>query len=89
MKQQLARPFGLVVVAVAGVPGRYVRADQPGLAFLDARVGLSQARLAGSDRLDLGSGQHDAGLERILDRVVVAGFSVLGDGLFFAQSGAP
>ena len=59
---------------------RDVGADEPGLAALDARVGVGQVDLAGADRLDLGAGQDDAGLERVVDREVVAGSSVEGDG---------
>ena len=60
---------------------RDVGADQPGLAALDAGVGVGQVGLAGPDRLDLRPGQDDAGLERLLDREFVAGSSVEGDGL--------
>ena len=49
MEQQLALALGLVVVAVACVPGRDVRADQPRLAALDARVCVGEAHLSGPD----------------------------------------
>ena len=59
--------LGLVVVAVGLLERRDVGADQPGLVALDARVGIGQVDLAGADGLDLGAGQDDPGLERLLD----------------------
>src|SRR5262245_52663664 len=76
MEEQLAGAFRLVVVAVAGVPRRDVHADQPGLAVLDARVGIGQADLPVPDALDLGPGQHDASLEGLFDAELVSSSSV-------------
>ena len=70
MQQQLAVAQGLVVVAVAAGPRGDVHADQPGLASLDAGVGVLQVEVAVAHRLDLGAGQVDARLERVLDGVV-------------------
>src|SRR4029079_608583 len=89
MKEELAGPLGLVVVPVAGLPGRDVQADEPRFAVLDARVGVGQADLPGSDALDLGPGQHDAGLEGLLDRELVPRSSVEGDGAVLAHLGSP
>ncbi len=61
-------------------------ADEPRLAALDARVGLGQVGAPGADRLDLGPGQHQARLERLLDGVVVAGTAIEGDGLLRHRS---
>ena len=59
---------------------RDVGADQPRLALLDPGIGVRDVDLAGADRLDLGAGQGDARLERLVDRELVAGSSVEGDG---------
>src|SRR6185503_3637585 len=73
----------LVVLPVAGgVPRRNVRADQPGLALVDACEGVVQVDLVRPDRLDLRSEQHDAGLHRVVDGELVASAPVDGDRLF-------
>src|SRR5262245_5521980 len=82
VQQQLAHALGLVVVAVALLEWRDMGADQPGLSVLDARIGIGQVHLARAERLDLGPGQHEAGLERLVDREFVAGSSVECDRLF-------
>ena len=58
---------------------RDVGPDQPRLALLDPGVGIGEVDLARPDRLDLGSGQDDAGLERLVDRELVARSPVEGD----------
>src|SRR5919106_3475972 len=81
VEQELARAVRDVVVAVAlGVLGD-VRADEPGLAALDADVGLGDVDLVRANALDLGAGQHDARLEGLLDGVVVSRAPVDGDRL--------
>src|SRR5664280_2319326 len=82
MEEQLPGALRLVVEAVAPGERRDVGADKPGLAALDPRVGLLETDVARPDRLDLRSGQDQAGLERVLDGVVVAGLAVEGDGRF-------
>src|SRR4029453_12457907 len=52
----------------------------PRLAALRARVVIGQVDLVRPDRLDLRAGQHDPGLERLVDRELVAGLSIYGDG---------
>ena len=79
VEEQLAGPLRLVVVAVRLLERRDVGADQPGLVALDPRVGVGQVDLAGPDRLDLGPGQDDPRLERVLDAELVARPSVEGD----------
>ena len=81
MQQQLAVAARLVVVAVALLEWGDMGVDQPRLAPLDARVGIGQVRLAGTDALDLGAGQDEARLERIGDGVVVARLAIERDGL--------
>jgi hypothetical protein len=73
MEEQLAISLGLVVLPVAPVPRGDVRADEPGLTVVDARVRLGQVDLPGADGLDLGPGQDQASVEGVLDVVLVAG----------------
>src|SRR6185503_17877896 len=89
MEQQLPAPFRIVVVAIALLERRDVRADQPRLALLDAGIGVGDVHLAGADRLDLGAGQHETGLERLVDAELVAGSSVECDGRVVAHGMAP
>src|ERR1700710_61123 len=60
---------------------RNVGVDQPYLAALGIRVGFRDRGLAVADRLDLGAGQRDAGLDRVLDRIIEACFSIFSDDL--------
>ncbi len=76
VEQQLAVAPRLVVVAVALLEWRDVRVHQPRLALFDTRIGVGQVGLAGTDALDLRTGQDDARLERIGDEVVVARLAV-------------
>jgi hypothetical protein len=80
-EEELADALGLVVVAIALLERRDVGADQPCLVALDARVGVGQVDLAGADRLDLGAGQDEAGLDGLLDRELVPRPPIEGDGL--------
>ena len=85
LEQELARPLGLVVVAVATLELGDVGTDQPRLVALDARVGVRQIRLACPERLDLGPGQDDPGLERLVDREVVSRPAIEGNRLFIGH----
>src|SRR5439155_24120369 len=80
-EEELAGALGLVVGAVALLERGDMGADQPRFAALDARVGIGEVDLARPDGLDLGPGQHEAGLERLVDGVFVAGSAVEGDRL--------
>ena len=51
------------------------------LAPLDPGIGVGEVHLSAPDRLDLGSGQGDPRLERLVDRELVAGAAVDGDRL--------
>jgi hypothetical protein len=75
-----------VVVAIALLIRRDVGADEPCLPVLDARVRLGKVGAAGADGLDLGPGQHQARLERLLDGVVVARTAVEGDSVLRHRS---
>ena len=55
--------------------------DGEGLVAFDPGVRVRQVDLAGPDRLDLGAGQHDARLERLVDGEIVTSPSVEGDRL--------
>ena len=71
---------GVAVVAdstYAAFKGRDMGTDQPCLAALDAGVGFGQVGAPGSDALDLGAGQDQPSLQRLLDVVFVAGATVL------------
>src|SRR6202000_3194592 len=78
---QLARALGLVVEAAGlGVFGD-IGVDQEQLAVLGVGVGFRDGRLAGAQRLDLRAHQHDAGLERLVDRIGVARLAGVRDDL--------
>ena len=62
-EQELARPVGQVVLAVAVAVGADVGADQPGLAAAELDERLAQLDPAGAGRLDLGAGERDPGLD--------------------------
>lgn len=48
-----------------------VGVDKPKFAVLDQRVGVAEVDMGGTDRLDLGTGQNDTGLEFFEEEVVV------------------
>jgi hypothetical protein len=87
VEEQLANAERIVVPAVPLGPRGDVGADEPRLVALDPRIGVREVDLAGPDGLDLGPGQHDAGLELLVDRVLVACPPVEGDRLGFAHRG--
>src|SRR5207253_5281470 len=70
VQQQFARPLRLVIVTVAVAEFWDVGVDQPGLLVLHLGVALGDRTLAEAKRLHLGSGEHDAGLIFVLDRIV-------------------
>src|SRR5829696_8945334 len=71
MEQQLTNPERFMVPDVALIVRRDMHIVQQNLAVLYTCVALAQVSLAGSDRLDLGAGQRDAGLNRAQDLVFV------------------
>src|SRR5262245_9813896 len=79
VEQQLAPPGRLQVPAVALLVGRNVELEHPGLAVLDRRVRLGEARLAVAQALHLGAGQHQPRLHGLEDEVVMARTAVLRD----------
>ena len=84
VQQQPARPLRGVVEAAALQVFRDVGVDQPELAAAGVGVGLRDRRLAAAQRLDLGAGQRDAGLEGLADLVVETRPAVVGDDLELA-----
>src|SRR5262249_50902116 len=69
-----------------GVLGDVYRV-QVDLAVLDLREGVDERGPAGAQGLDLGTGQREAGLEGVEDRVVVPRLAVGGDHLAALLSG--
>ena len=78
MQQQLARPARLVIEAVGLQIFGDIGVEEPDLAALLARIALPDRRLAAAQRLHLGAGQRDAGLEGLADLVVEARLAVVG-----------
>src|SRR5262249_44705066 len=76
VEQQLARPAGLVVLPRRLV-FRDVGADEVERAVALGGIGFVDARLTLAQHLDLGAEQHHAGLDRILDQVVVTRPAIL------------
>ena len=81
MQQQLAHPGRIVVLPVTeGVFGDVHVVDEH-LAVLNAAERFLEIHLAVADRLDLGSGQHNAGFKGLLDIIIVVSLFVGGDDL--------
>src|SRR5262249_1418142 len=78
-QQQLTIAFGIVI----GVRAMAVRADmtaqQPDLIVSHGRIGILEIDLAGTERLDFGAPQHEPGLDRLEDLVLVTCAAVAGD----------
>ncbi len=79
--QQFARPFRLVVEAVAVAEFGDVGVDQPHLPVLQLGIGLGDRPLALAQRLDLGPGERDPRLDDVVDEIFIARAAVLGDDL--------
>src|SRR6266516_7273757 len=82
VQEELARPVGLVILAVARAVLRHVQADEPRLAVAHVGVRLLERRLPLPQRLHLGAGQHEAGLDPVEEAVVVPRAAVVDDQLF-------
>src|SRR5438552_3796612 len=72
VQQQLAGARGRGVVVAAGLIGRDGQTFEPHLATAHMRVGLRQARFAVAQRLDLRAREHQTGLPRVQEMVVVS-----------------
>jgi len=60
---------------------------QPGLAAIDVGKRVDQRRLAGADRFDLRAGEHHAGLQRLVDVVLMARATVACEDLDLVGAG--
>src|SRR4029077_12463965 len=79
VEQQLALPHRVQVPAIALLVGWDVELHHPRLAVLDRGPGLLEARLPRPEALHLGACEHEPGLDRVEDRVVVRGLAILRD----------
>src|SRR5581483_2465847 len=81
VQEKLPRPRRLVVRAVPLRVDRDLEPVQPRLAVADVREGVRHSRAPDAQRLDLGAGQRDAGLDPLQELIVVTCSAVLGDRL--------
>src|SRR5690606_1768091 len=81
VREQLAIAARIRVLAPGLLVGAHGRVHQPRLAAPHHGVGFGEAGLALAQRLHLRADEHDAGLERVEDLVVVARPPVLRDEL--------
>src|SRR5712671_2400917 len=79
VQQQFARPFGRMVEASTLPVFRNIGIDEPDLPIASVRVGFSDRGLAQAQRLDLGAGQRDAGLEDLANFIIEARLAIVGD----------
>src|SRR6266516_4668276 len=79
VKQELAGALGRMVEAAALQIFRNIGVDPPDLAAARIRIRFGNGRLAAAQRLHLGAGERDAGLERLADLVVEARLAIVGD----------
>src|SRR5581483_2109848 len=77
--QELAGAQRVVVVDVAVLVGADVSVQQPELAVFDQAIGVFEVDTAAADRLDLGAGEYDAGLDLLGEGRVVRRSAVDGD----------
>jgi len=87
VQEETAAALGLVVLPVAHLVLADVDLDQPGLTVLDPNVALAEVGETGAERLDLGAGQLDAGLEELQEVVLMAGLAVAGEDRIFPVEG--
>ena len=80
VQQELARPFRLVVEAIALAVFRNIGVVEDHLAVaVGGGVALGDIGLAGAQGFDLGAGQGDARLESLADLVVETRAPIVGD----------
>lgn len=77
MEQELARPQGIVVEAVALIIGTDVHAQEEDFAVLDAAEAVLQIDLALAQGLDFRPRQGNAGFIRFMDKIIVTGLAVV------------
>ena len=81
MHQELARADFLVAELSGRRVGSDMHAVQERFAVFDPRVAVAQVDLVRAQRFDLGAGQRDPALQRLLDKEIVAGLAIVGDQL--------
>src|SRR5262245_34819177 len=84
VQQELARTLGRMIETAALKIFGDIGVDEPDFAAARIRIGFGYRRLALPQRLDLGAGQCDPGLERLTDLVVESSLAVVGDDLALA-----
>src|SRR6185437_839257 len=73
MQEEFSCPERIVIAGVSVRIGPDVGVEQESLAVLDDAVCVLEIGLAFADGLDLGSAEHDAGLETVEEEVAMAG----------------
>lgn len=79
VQQQLARPFRLVVFAIAMAVVTDVDADQESLATAKLDETVLQLDFAAAGRLHFGAGQGHAGFEAVVDVIFMQGLPIAGN----------
>ena len=79
VKEQLARPFRLMIVAARLLPERDMAILEPDFPVPFPGEGPVDVGAPGAQRLCLAAGQNDAGLDPVLDGVVAECLAVAGD----------
>ena len=82
MEQQLAIAIGIVILTVRLLVDGDVSADEPRLAVTHVGVGLLQRGASVAERLHLGPGEDESGLDALEQLVFVARAAVVHDELF-------
>jgi len=77
MEEKFARTIRFRVGPVAVTVRCDVKGVKPSLAVFDATVGVGEIPASGTNGFDFGSGEDNAGLDRLGDGVVVARLAVM------------
>ena len=77
MEEKFARTIRFGVGPIAVAIGGNVERVEPGFAVFDPSVGVGEVASTGANGFDFGSGEDDAGLDRLGDSVVVARLTVM------------
>jgi hypothetical protein len=80
MHEQLSPPVRIECAdTLSKRPWGNVNALEPAFAVLEVRVGVGQLDLGVAERLHLGAREHETGLDRVQDRVLMPSAAVRGD----------
>jgi len=77
VKEQFALTIWFRVSPVTMAIGGDMEGVEPGFTIFDTGVGVGEIATASTDGFDFGSGQNDAGLNRLGNRVVMTGLAVM------------